>query len=586
VGIGIQRLRVIDLETGDQPIYNEDRSIAVVLNGEIYNYRELRAELEEAGHRFATRSDTEVIAHLYEEHGSGLVERLHGMFAFAVWDGPRRTLLLARDRVGKKPLYYHETDGELAFASELNALMADTAIPRRIDPGALDAYLAYGYVPAPLSIWNGVRKLEPAHLLTWKRGQAETSRYWSLDYSEKVSGTPRELGEELRRLIEGAVRRRMIADVPLGAFLSGGMDSSIVVAEMARASDRPVRTYSIGFDEPEYDERAKARAVAELFSTDHHEEVIRPDAIGALPEIAQRYGEPYADSSALPSLALAEFARRGVTVALNGDGGDENFAGYLRYTANAATARIEQLPLPVRSRLARVGESMSSGMARRGARAYAQRFLAAVDEPLASRYASHVSIFNATDRANLLNGAAPLHSPEQTTAMITDKYERATGTSVLDRLLEVDVHTYLPDDLLVKVDIATMAHSLEARSPLLDHTVMEFAASLPTDLKALAGRRKRLLRIAYDGLLPESTLHGRKMGFAVPLDHWFRGKLGDYAEEVLLDPSAATGEYLNGSVIRGMLTEHQEGRGEASAKLWSLLCLEWWHRTAGADGTG
>lgn len=588
VCLGIQRLRVIDLETGDQPIYNEDRDVAVVLNGEIYNFRELRDELRQRGHTFSTDGDTEVIVHLYEEHGADLVDRLDGMFTFALWDEKRRKLLIARDRVGKKPLYYYEGKDTLAFASELRALVSDPSVPRRLDPSALDSYLAYGYVPAPWSIWEQVRKLEPGHLLEWSEGGATTRRYWSLDYSDKLEGDPRELSEELRRQIGAAVERRMIADVPLGAFLSGGIDSSIVVAEMAALSPEPIKTFSIGFAEPEYDERSKARAVAEMFSTDHHEQVIDPDAIALLPDLAARYGEPYADSSAIPSFLLAEFARRDVTVALNGDGGDESFAGYLRYTANAAVAGIEHVPAGVRGAIARAGRAMSGGTARRGKRAYAQRLLATIDEPLSSRYESHVSIFGTEARRRILRaeiGAEIL--PARTPELISRRWESASGSTTIDRLLEVDVETYLPGDLLTKVDIATMAHSLEARSPLLDHHLMEFAAALPSELKARGTSRKRLLRQAYDGLLPETTMHGPKMGFAVPLDHWFRGELRSYVEETLLDPGSLSAQYIEPAEVERLAREHANGEAEHSGRLWSLLSLEWWQRSvAQREGEG
>ncbi len=358
VGLGIQRLRVIDLETGDQPVYNEDRSVAVVLNGEIYNYRELRRELEGRGHSFSTHGDTEVIAHLYEEEGADLVQRLSGMFAFALWDERRRRLLMARDRVGKKPLFYCERGGSLAFASELAALMADASIPREVDMAAIDCYLAYGYIQAPRSIWSAVKKLPPAHTLLWEDGEARVERYWRLDYSRKADAPLPELEEELRRRVGAAVRRRMIADVPLGALLSGGVDSSVVVSEMAAASARPVKTFSIGFAQEEYNELPLARLTAERFGTDHEEFMVEPDAIEIVPKLIRHYGEPYADSSAIPSFYLAELTRRHVTVALNGDGGDESFAGYLRYVANSLSGDLDLVPRPLRRGAAAAAERL------------------------------------------------------------------------------------------------------------------------------------------------------------------------------------------------------------------------------------
>ena len=358
VGLGIQRLRVIDLETGDQPIYNEDHSIAVVLNGEIYNYRELRQRLQRHGHRLRTMGDTEVIVHLYEELGPDCVQELHGMFAFALWDASRRRLLVARDRVGKKPLFYSLRDGAISFASELRALLHDPEISRDIDVDAIDAYLAYGYVPAPLSAFRAVRKLPPASTLVYENGQASIRRYWRLHYDRgETPGDEAELHEEIRGRIRKAVTRRMISDVPLGVFLSGGIDSSTVVAAMAEASPRPVRTFSIGFEEESFNELPNARLIAERFGTDHRELVIKPDVVSIIPRVARHYGEPFADSSSVPSFYVSEMASREVTVALNGDGGDESFAGYNRYVAATRTNRIAGLlPRFARSALASVAE--------------------------------------------------------------------------------------------------------------------------------------------------------------------------------------------------------------------------------------
>jgi asparagine synthase (glutamine-hydrolysing) len=579
VGLGIQRLRIIDLETGDQPIYNEDRSVAVVLNGEIYNYRELRADLERRGHSFYTRTDTEVITHLYEERGPDLVNDLNGMFAFALWDEAGKRLLLARDRVGKKPLFYAEGNGRLSFASELGALMVDPEIRAEIDPSSLDTYLAYGYIPAPWSIWKDVRKLPPAHTLVWENGSKRTSRYWRLDYSQKRSEDRRELEMELRERLGAAVRRRMISDVPLGAFLSGGIDSSIVVSEMAAASPRPVKTYSIGFEEEEYNELPQAQLIADRFGTDHHEFVVKPDAIELVPQLVRHYGEPYADSSAIPTFYLAELTRRHVTVALNGDGGDEDFAGYLRHAANSLTSPLDGVPRPLRRGVAAIGRSLPERPDSRSLLARAQRLLVSVDADSIERYRRHVSIFNDAERADLLDpGFRQSVDESRAAGVITGPWSAASGSSVLDRLLEVDVNSYLPGDLLVKVDIATMAHSLEARSPFLDPEVMEFAASLPSREKASLGRKKRILRSAYRGRIPDSILDGPKRGFGVPLGAWFRGDLQDYARELLLDRSTIERGYLNESAVRSVLDAHTAGHGDRSQQLWALLMLESWQR--------
>jgi asparagine synthase (glutamine-hydrolysing) len=582
VALGIQRLRIIDLETGDQPIYNEDRSVAVVLNGEIYNFRELRAELERRGHSFYTRSDTEVIAHLYEERGPELVHELNGMFALAVWDERRRRLLLARDRVGKKPLFYAEGEGRLSFASELSALMVDPEIRTQIDPSSIDCYLAYGYVPAPWSIWRSVRKLRPAHTLVWENGRTRTERYWQLDYSRKRTDDRRELEEELRDRLGAAVRRRMTSDVPLGAFLSGGVDSSIVVSEMAAASPRPVKTYSIGFEEEEYNELPRARVIAERFSTDHHEFVVKPDAIDLVAKLVRHYGEPYGDSSAIPTFYLAELTRRHVTVALNGDGGDESFAGYLRHVANSLTGHLDGVPRPLRRGVSMLGRALPRRPGSKTLLSRAQRLLVSVDADSIERYRRHVSVFNDAERAKLLNPdfRASLDD-SRATGVIAAPWRAASGSSMLDRLLEVDVNTYLPEDLLVKVDIATMAYSLEARSPFLDPEVMEFAASLPPREKASLGRKKLLLRRAYRGRLPDSILDGAKRGFGVPLGAWFRGDLQGYARELLLDRATLDRGYLNESAVRSILDAHAAGQGDRSLQLWALVMLEAWHRELG-----
>jgi asparagine synthase (glutamine-hydrolysing) len=579
VTLGIQRLRVIDLETGDQPIYNEDRSVAVVLNGEIYNFLELRAELERRGHSFYTRTDTEVIAHLYEERGPQLVEELNGMFAFAVWDERRRRLLLARDRVGKKPLFYAEGDGWLSFASELPALMADADVRTEIDPSSIDCYLAYGYIPAPWSIWRDVRKLRPAHTLVWENGQARTEGYWRLDYSRKRTESRRELEEELRERIGAAVRRRMISDVPLGAFLSGGVDSSIVVSEMAAASSQPVKTFSIGFEEEEYNELPRARVIAERFATDHHEFVVQPDAIALLPKLVRHYGEPYADSSAIPTFYLAEVTRRHVTVALNGDGGDESFAGYLRYVANSLTGHLDGVPRSLRRGVAAAGRALPHTPGSKSLLSRAQRLLVSLDADAIGRYRRHVSIFNDAERTELLDPEFRASvDRSRAPGVIATPWLAASGTSMLDRLLEVDVNTYLPEDLLVKVDIASMAYSLEARSPLLDPEVMEFGASLPSREKASLGRKKYLLRRAYRGRIPDSILDGAKKGFGVPLGAWFRGDLEGFAREILLDRTTLDRGYLSGAAVHSILDAHVAGEGDRSLQLWALVMLESWHR--------
>jgi asparagine synthase (glutamine-hydrolysing) len=576
VGLGIQRLRVIDLVTGDQPIHNEDGSVTVVLNGEIYNYRELRERLMRSGHEFATEGDTEVIVHLYEERGAECVRELHGMFAFALWDNRRDQLLLARDRVGKKPLFYAERDGVLSFASELAALMQDPGISREIDHHALDAYLAYGYIPAPLSAFAQVLKLMPASTLTYREGIARIERYWHLDYSLKRAPAPvQEVEEEVRAAIRRAVRRRMIADVPTGAFLSGGVDSSAVVAAMAESSEQPVKTFSIGFEEERYNELPHARRIAQEFATDHHELLVRPNAIELLPKVVRHYGEPFADHAAIPSFYLARFAREHVTVALNGDGGDESFAGYQRYTTNLALASMDRLPLSLR-RIAAVAARRLPDAGRAGRLA---RFATASAQDRESRYLAQRSIFSTAERAALYTPEyAALLGPSRAQQAILGPWHSSSATGLLDRMLDVDVDSYLPDDLLRKIDVATMAYSLEGRSPLLDHELMELAASLPGELKAARGQRKRILRSALRGWIPDQILDAPKRGFELPVAQWFRGDLREYAHEVLLDPSAISRGWCREQSVRRLLDQHSSRTRDHGRGLWSLLMLELWYR--------
>lgn len=584
VALGIQRLAVIDLDTGDQPIYNEDRTVVVVLNGEIYNFRELREELRARGHTFATAGDTEVIVHAYEEFGDACVERLAGMFCFALWDRTRKRLLIGRDRLGKKPLHYFAPgDGTLTFASEIGALVSDRSVPRDLDLASVDTYLAYGYIQAPHSIYADVRKLPPAHTLVWESGQIRIERYWKPDYLPKLEGHRADLGGELRGLIAAAVRRRMIADVPLGAFLSGGIDSSVVVSEMAFHSPEPIKTFSIGFGDEAYNELPRARLIAERFGTDHTELEVTPDAIELLPKLVRHYGEPYADSSAIPSMYLAELTRKHVTVALNGDGGDESFAGYMRTAADARTAWLDRVPGGARAAVAAGADRALTASDRRSAVDYVRRFASTLPLEAQARYAEHVGIFSAAERASLLAGdAAAGADPVRTAAVIGGPHEEAAaaGYGQLDRLLWTDLCSYLPGDLLTKVDIATMAHSLEARSPLLDHEVVEFAARLPERMKLRGRQKKWLLRDAYRHILPAEILDGPKKGFGVPLAGWLRDELAGEVRDVLLDPAAGGGLFDRAEIGR-IVERHQSGAADNSARIWALLFFERWRAEAG-----
>jgi asparagine synthase (glutamine-hydrolysing) len=589
VALGQRRLAILDLAGGRQPMGNEDGTVWITFNGEIYNFQELRERLEGLGHRFATRGDTEVIVHAYEQYGPACVKELRGMFAFALWDQPRQTLLLARDRVGKKPLFYTEVDGQWVFASELQALLQHPGLAREVDWAALDDYLTYGYVPAPKTIFLGVYKLSPAHWLTLKLrpGQSggpevHVERYWQLAYEPKRRLSEEDAVDGLLEVLGEAVRLRMIADVPLGALLSGGIDSSIVVALMSQLSDRPVKTFSIGFDDQEFNELPHARRVAERCGTEHHELIVRPSALEVLPTLVRHYGEPYADSSAIPSYYVAKLTREHVKVALNGDGGDECFAGYERYAGGLAADRYGRIPAVVR-RLAiePLSRLLPASGSRRSRLRQARRFLQVAGQPASQRYLRWIGYVPTADKSALysLDFQEQL-AGHQAESWLLEMWERLTaaGLGPLDRMLGLDVESYLPYDLLVKMDIATMANSLEARSPFLDHHVMEFCARLPARFKLRRMSLKHLLKTAGTGLLPPETLTRRKMGFGVPVGDWIRGDLRPWMEDLLLSPRSLKRGYFQPEALRQIVDEHLEGREDRSFAVWALLWLELWHQ--------
>jgi asparagine synthase (glutamine-hydrolysing) len=582
VGLGVQRLAIIDLETGDQPIFNEDESIVVLQNGEIYNYRELRRELEARGHRFSTQSDTEVIVHLYEDHGDACVDRLRGMFAFAIWDRRRRRLLLGRDRVGKKPLFYAVRNGSLWFASEAKSILQDPDVPRDVDLDAIDCFLQFQYVPHPKSAFAALRKLPPAHLLSWEDGRIETRRYWKLSYSpDDHYASEEEMHERIRSELLDATRLRLRSDVPLGAFLSGGVDSSAVVAAMARLSSTPVKTFSIGFDVESFDETPHARRIAELFATDHHEFRVEPQAMEILPRLVWHYGEPFADQSAIPSFYLAELTRRHVTVALNGDGGDEDFAGYPRYVANALMNRLDWVPPALARAAAWSFDRIGPGPAPRSPRTRLRRLARGVSLAPYDRYAMWIAYFAERDRAELYTPElrSTLGAARTAPSVIREPWLESNARAYVDRMLDVDVNTHLPGDLLVKMDIATMAHSLEVRSPFLDHCFMEMAARLPAESKLRGRTTKLALKDAMRPWIPDRILERRKMGFGVPIGDWFRGPLRGLPGEVLLDPRSLDRGLFREEALRGIIERHISGREDTSNKIWALLQLELWMRT-------
>jgi asparagine synthase (glutamine-hydrolysing) len=589
VALGQRRLEIIDLAGGRQPMSNEDGTVWISFNGEIYNFQELRRQLQQRGHKFATRSDTEVIVHAYEEYGVQCVERLRGMFALAIWDQRRRQLLLARDRVGKKPLFYTLADGRFIFASELPALLAHPAVRRDLDHSAIDDYLTYGYIPAPRTPFHGVDKLPPAHYLTLKladgRGELrelKKQRYWRLSYTPKLELDEEEAAEGLLEVLTEAVRLRMIADVPLGALLSGGIDSSLIVALMSRLSSRPVKTFSIGFDESRFDELAYARLVAERYATDHHELVVRPEALSVLPALVRHYGEPYADSSAIPSYYVAALARQHVAVVLGGDGGDENFAGYERYLGSMLAGVYRKIP-----RLARRGmieplcRLIPESLPRRHRLCQAKRFVEAAALPPSECHLRWVSYFSAREKQQLYSPEFRRqlagYDPKQWFLDLSSA-DRKDGPDDLDALLAVDVQSYLPYDLLVKTDIASMANSLEARSPFLDHEVMEFCARLPSCYKRRGTTLKYLLKKIGRDLLPSQNVDRRKMGFGVPVGTWMRSELRPAVEDALLSPKSHTRRYFQPQAISRLVRRHCRGKHDHSFQLWALFWLEMWHR--------
>jgi asparagine synthase (glutamine-hydrolysing) len=575
--IGMRRLSIIDVSGGRQPIGGCDAHINVVFNGEIYNFLELKQELEGLGHRFSTRSDTEAIVHCYEQFGTACVERLRGMFAFAIWDENLKRLFIARDRVGKKPLYYSVTSkGTLVFGSELKCLLEHRDVERKISSRAVDAYLALGYVPDPLSIFEGIHKLPPGSFLLFEKGNVRIEQYWDFDYSEgDGSRTEEEVVEELRTLIDEAVRIRLVSDVPLGAFLSGGVDSSSVVGVMARHMTQAVKTFSIGFREDTYDELKYARVAAKHFKTDHTEFIVTPDICELVDKLVLHFDEPFADSSALPTYMVSKLARERVTVALSGDGGDELFAGYTRYGIDRARSSFARMPRFVRSGV------IGPLSARLPHGAYGRNFLHNISLDAISRYTDSVSVFTALGRNSLYSPAFARQLGDhggvlQSMSELADKV--GTGEE-LDRLLYIDSKTYLPGDILTKVDRMSMAASLEARVPLLDHKLIDFVTKIPASMKMHGRETKYIFKRAMRGIVPDEILYRKKQGFGVPIQRWINNELKTRIRDVVLDQRAIDRGYFNQGYLELLFDEHARNRRDHSQQLWSLFMLELWHQS-------
>jgi asparagine synthase (glutamine-hydrolysing) len=578
-GLGFRRLSIIDLRAAaNQPIGTEDGALQMVFNGEIYNYREIRKGLVARGHEFRSNADSEVIVHLFEELGDRAVDELDGMFALAMWDERSRQLTLARDRAGKKPLYLWRDGSRVVFASEMKAILAHPDVPIDVDESAIPSYFLYGYVPHPQTLYKGVRQVEPGSLTRFNIDGGETSRrYWQLQFpKDGAASAPPPRGaaaQRVRELVTAAVERRLMSDVPLGAFLSGGIDSTIVVGVMSRLAQEPVRTFSIGFDDdPAFDETEIARATSRRFGTRHTEFRVQPSAIDLLDTLVYHHDGPFADSSAIPTYLVSQLTRQHVTVALTGDGGDEVFAGYLRFGAavaaghlpawagRAASAALTVLPSPPNERhlVAR-----------------AKRFTRYMQLPLQGRLAAWAGVFY-DDLESLLTPGFRQRVGEIDRACHLKALAGAEDASPLSQLLAANFHSYLHDDLLVKADRMSMANSLEARAPFLDRALVDYVATLPDDYKMSGNSTKVILREAFDDLLPENVKQGPKRGFGVPIDAWFRGALGDYLRDTLLVPSARLRDYVSQDRVRQLLNEHAAGRANHGHRLWTLLTFERW----------
>ncbi len=572
-GLAARRLSIIDLAGGDQPIANEDRSIHVVQNGEIYNYRGLRAALERRGHDFSTHSDTEVLVHLYEERGPRFVEELRGMFAVALWDSRRRRLLLARDRFGIKPLYYRVAAGTLSFGSELKALLRQPGFSRDLDPDALEAFLAFNSIPAPLTIFREARKLPAGHLLISEGGEIEISRYarpHPAPSSQVRAERGRDLAAELRDRLRDSVRAHLVSDVPVGVLLSGGIDSSVLTALAAEQSPNRVSTFSIGFEESSFDELGKARLVAERYGTDHHELVLRPDAVELLPRLVEAFDEPFADSSALPTYLVSQLASESVKVALSGEGADELFGGYYTYVADLIAPRLA----PLTPAISPVIRSLPSSSGKVSFDYKAKRFVRGARLAPLERHHSWKEIFSDDARAELLGperrgGRDPLD-------VYRARYAETEDSEQLARLQDVDLGIYLVDDLLVKTDRASMAHSLEVRVPFCDQVVAELALALPTGHKVRGFAKKRLLRRAVAPLLPRAITHGKKQGFSIPVAAWLRGDLESFARQVLSAETVARQGYFRPETVTRLIDDHVARRQDLSRQIWGLMALTLW----------
>ncbi|MDD5688003.1 MAG: asparagine synthase (glutamine-hydrolyzing) [Elusimicrobia bacterium] len=576
IGLGIRRLAIIDLKTGDQPIHNEDNTIWIVLNGEIYNYLELRTELEKK-HKFYTKTDTEIIVHLYEDYGEKCVQYLRGMFAFAIWDKKNKKLFVAKDRIGKKPFYYTLVNGSFVFASEIKSIIEYINKTPEIDLEAIDLFLTYQYIPSPKTIFSNIKSLMPAHTLTCdKNGSVRIEKYWDLDFVRKSDISFKDACEKTKDLLIESTRLRMISDVPLGAFLSGGVDSSIIVGLMSSLSTQPIKTFSIGFEESEFSELKYAKIVAKHFKTDHHELIVKPNFIDILPKLIWHYGQPFADSSALPSYFVSKETRKHVTVALNGDGGDETFGGYLRYKAMKGSLYFS-FPFQILGK--KLTENLASLIPFKNKKyfRYLWRLISALSEPVALRNIQWHYFFSNEAKENLYTDNMQKKLYNSKYSYMENIFKNAPANDIMDRTFYTDIKAYLPECLLVKMDIASMANSLEARSPFLDYKLMEFSASLPSDWKLHGLTTKYIIKKTFEDILPKEILYRRKMGFGIPIGKWFKNDWKSYFQETVLSSKAISRGYFRKESLEQLFDEHISGKRNHGYRMWALLILEIWH---------
>ena len=579
IALGFRRLSIIDVEGAAQPMCNEDKSVRLVFNGEIYNFQTLRRRLEGSGHQFATNGDGESIVHLYEDMGTDCFAELNGMFSIGLWDAKRSRLVLARDRIGQKPLYYAVTGDRIVFGSELKCLAEVPGVCNEIDPAAIDEFLTYQYIPHPGTIWKGVRKLPPGHFLVFDRGRAEVHRYWNFDPTSERWVSRHQAMERLRELLTDSVRLRLQSDVPLGSFLSGGIDSSLITALAQQQVETPVRTFSIGFPIPDFDETAYAAQVADHLGTNHQRFEVQPSGVEIIDKLVWHYDEPFGDSSAVPTWYLSELTRGHVTVALSGDGGDELFAGYERYRALWLSRRMQRW-FPVH-KLPGIGlvQRLPDNSKRRSLVRRAKRFLEAFGQDDARRYLNWLQIFPESLRADIYTDDFVTQLPgDDPFEFLETCWNRSEDRDVVTRASLSDVFSYLPCDLCTKVDIASMAHSLEVRQPMLDHRVVEFAASLPVEYKFRGKRGKLLLEDTFGSMIPKSIFTRRKMGFGIPISNWFREELKPMVHDTLLAEDAKIAPFFRREAVQALVQAHENSEQNHGYRLWNLLILEKWLR--------